>query len=57
MESDDNTQANRSFRTVLKDKGYKMHYLEVREGHNWDNWRPLLDDVLLYFYALENDEK
>ena len=48
---DDNTQANRRFRTVLQDKGYDMEYIEVREGHNWDNWRPLLDDVLRFFYG------
>ena len=47
----DNTQANRMFHAVLKDKDYDMKYMEVREGHNWDNWRPLLDDVLLYFYG------
>jgi enterochelin esterase-like enzyme len=47
---DDNTRANRRFRSVLQDKGYEMEYIEVREGHNWKNWQPLLDDVLLYFY-------
>ena len=41
----------RSFRTVLHNKGYPMRYIEVREGHNWDNWGPLLDDVLRYFYG------
>lgn len=50
---DDNTQANRKFRTVLQEKGYDMKYIEVTQDHNWDNWRPLLDDVLLYFYARE----
>lgn len=48
---DDNTLANRKFHRVLKDKGYDMQYVEVREGHNWKNWRPLLDDVLRYFYS------
>lgn len=47
----DNTKANRKFRSVLKEKGYKMKYIETREGHNWNNWRPLIDDVLLYFYG------
>lgn len=50
---DDNTAANRRFHRVLKNKGYDMHYVEVREGHNWDNWRPLQDDVLRYFYSRE----
>jgi enterochelin esterase-like enzyme len=48
---DDNTQANRQFHSVLKNKGYDMKYIEVMEGHNWDNWGPLLDDALLYFYG------
>jgi len=50
----DNTLANRKFRTVLRDKGYPLKYKEVRQGHNWRNWKPLLDDVLLYFYKSEN---
>ena len=54
---DDNTQDNRAFRTVLQDKGYEMEYVEVREGHNWENWRPLIDDVLLYFYGIEDRDR
>ena len=50
----DNTQANRRFKSILQDKGYAMKYVEVREGHNWDNWKPLLDDALLYFYSNNN---
>lgn len=50
---DDNTRANRKFRTVLQEKGYDLEYVEVSEGHNWKNWRPLLDDVLVYFYGAE----
>ena len=46
----DNTKSNRRFRTLLKNKGYPLKYVEVSEGHNWDNWKPLIDDVLLYFY-------
>lgn len=48
---DDNTEANREFHAVLKDKAYDLKYIEVDEGHNWENWRPLIDDVLLYFYG------
>ena len=49
-EPNDNTTSNRRFRTLLKEKGYELKYIEVREDHNWDNWKPLIDDVLLYFY-------
>jgi len=48
---DDNTRANRKFRRVLEKKGYDLKYIERTAGHNWDNWRPLVDDVLLHFYA------
>ena len=47
----DNTVANRKFRNLLRDKGYDMKYVQTDAGHNWGNWRPLVDDVLLYFYG------
>lgn len=28
-----------------------MKYVQTDAGHNWDNRRPLIDDVLLYFYG------
>jgi enterochelin esterase-like enzyme len=49
----DNTAANRKFRDVLKDKNYPIEYIETDKGHNWENWRPLVDDVLLYFYGIK----
>ena len=51
---DDNTQDNRRFRDVLQEKDYEMKYVEVRQGHNWDNWGPLIDDVLIYFYGTDD---
>ena len=53
-EPSDNTRANRSFRRMLREKGYPLKYIEVPCGHNWDNWKPLIDDVLLYFYGSMN---
>jgi enterochelin esterase-like enzyme len=50
---DDNTEANREFHALLQDKAYPMKYVEVDEGHDWNNWGPLLDDVLVYFYGVE----
>ncbi|MFT6437799.1 MAG: enterochelin esterase-like enzyme [Candidatus Azotimanducaceae bacterium] len=47
----DNTSSNRKFRSILRNKGYELKYLEVRAGHDWNNWRPLMDDALLYFYG------
>ena len=49
--SKDNTADNRRFRKILMDKGYEMKYMQTDEGHNWDNWRPLIDDVFLYYYG------
>ena len=51
--SNTSTAANRRFRDVLRKKGYAMELVERREGHNWNNWRPLVDDVLRYFYSPE----
>ena len=53
---DDNVRDNRRFRTVLQDKGYDMKYVEVQQDHDWENWRPLIDDVLLYFYGIDDQE-
>jgi enterochelin esterase-like enzyme len=47
----DNSVANRKFRKVLKEKGYDMKFIQTDAGHNWGNWRPLIDDVLVFFYA------
>lgn len=54
---DDNTRDNRQFRNVLREKGYHMKYVEVRQGHDWNNWRPLIDDVLLYFYGTAEQDR
>ncbi len=47
----DNEDATRRLKSILEEKGYPLHYVEVPFGHNWNNWGPLLDDVLLYFFA------
>ena len=52
----DNTAATRKLRDVLEAKGYPMEYIEVREGHNWSNWKPLIDDVLRFFYEVESGD-
>ena len=33
----------------LVDKGYDVTYREVPFGHDWNNWRPLLPEVLVTF--------
>ena len=49
----DNEDRTRMLRDIFREKGYPMHYVEVPYAHNWNNWRPLLDDVLEYFYGTE----
>ena len=39
------------YRRVLERKGYPLTYFEVSQGHNWNNWGPLLPEVLLTFYG------
>lgn len=47
----DNTSENRKFGKLLKEKGYDMKFVQIDAGHNWSNWKRLVDDVLLYFYG------
>ncbi len=52
----DNTAAGRRFKAVLEKKGYDMLYREVPFGHNWQNWKPLLDDILVHFFPAQPAE-
>ncbi len=52
----DNEARTRAFRDILQGKEYPMKYIEVPFGHTWDNWGPLQDDLLLYFYGRESDD-
>jgi len=47
----DNTDAGRRLRNILEEKGYPVTYVEVPQGHNWNNWGPLLPDVLMTFFG------
>ena len=47
----DNEARTRSLKRILEDKGYEMSYVEVPYGHEWANWKPLIDDVLRYFFG------
>ena len=33
-----------------------MEFIQTRSGHDWDNWRPLIDDVLRFFYGAASEE-
>ncbi len=40
-------------RDVLKRKGYRVHYEENPEGHNWVNWRARIPSLLSYFWGTQ----
>ena len=47
----DNTGAANRFKKTLERKGYDLTFIKVTGEHNWQNWTPLLDDVLVTFFA------
>lgn len=49
----DNTASTRAFYRLLQELEHDVTYYQVNEGHNWRNWQPLLDEVLLTFFATE----
>lgn len=51
----DNAGAVKRFKKTLERKGYDLTYIKVTGGHNWKNWAPLLDDVLVTFFAKVDD--
>ncbi len=48
----DKATATRRLKQILTEKGYEFTYMEVAEGHNWQNWRPMFDDILISFYGI-----
>ncbi|MEM1250018.1 MAG: alpha/beta hydrolase-fold protein [Acidobacteriota bacterium] len=52
----DNEGSTRRLHEILENKGYDMEYIEVDAGHDWKNWKPLLDDVAVTFYAKDPAE-
>ena len=49
----DNEAAARRFVATLKEKEYPVRHISNDGGHDWDNWRPLLDDSLRAFAGLQ----
>jgi enterochelin esterase family protein len=41
---------NRSMVPLLTELGLGVRYEEVRDGHNWENWRDRMRDALSYVY-------
>lgn len=53
----DNTGAVKRFKKTLERKGYDLTYIKVAGEHNWQNWGPLLDDVLITFFAKNSGQQ
>ncbi len=50
----DNFEKTRAFKSALKKKGYELRYkVRVDAAHNWNNWKPLMGDVLLYYFSVK----
>jgi enterochelin esterase family protein len=41
---------NRSLEPVLRQHGIEVRYEEVRDGHNWENWRDRLQSALTWLF-------
>jgi enterochelin esterase-like enzyme len=54
---EDNSVAGSQFAQTLKEKGYPVRYVTNDGGHDWDNWRPLIDDSLRGFAGLRAEDE
>ncbi|MEO5599550.1 MAG: alpha/beta hydrolase-fold protein [Cyclobacteriaceae bacterium] len=48
----DAREGSRKMKSVFEKKGVTFEYREVNQGHSWGNFRDLIDDMLVYFFAL-----
>ena len=47
----DTQEGARRMKAIMEEKKYPLEYREINEGHSWGNWRSLIDDILIYFFA------
>jgi enterochelin esterase-like enzyme len=38
---------------ILERRGYGIEFHQTREGHTWDQWRGLADEMLTYLYGTD----
>jgi enterochelin esterase-like enzyme len=38
--------------SMMKQQDYPVEFHQVREGHTWDHWRGLSDEMLNYFFGI-----
>ena len=47
----DASPSTRKMKAIMENNACVYNYKEVNEGHSWGNWRNLIDDLLIYFFA------
>lgn len=47
----DDEQTSQTFKRTLKSLGHQVKFKTTKQGHNWRNWTPMIDNILLYFFA------
>lgn len=53
----DNGEAAEHFVRTLESRGYPVQHVTTDGGHDWDQWRPLLDDSLQAFSAVLEERR
>lgn len=48
----DASAGTRKMKAILENNACIYSYREVNQGHSWGNWRNLIDDILIDFFAL-----
>jgi len=49
----DASEGSRKMKTILETNACVYHYREVNEGPSWGNWRNLIDEILIDFFAVK----
>lgn len=47
----DNSEASQYLADFLSAEGYNVKHTEVHQGHSWGNWKGLIDEPLIFFWA------
>lgn len=47
----DTLEGAQKMKGILEKNTCTYQYQEVHQGHSWGNWRDLIDDMLIYFFA------
>jgi enterochelin esterase-like enzyme len=47
----DTKEGAEKMKTILVKNACTFGYKEVAQGHSWGNWKDLIDDILIYFFA------